>query len=436
MKPSRLAFAALLWHALLVGACQTSPLPTDLDPEPAPSAAARATRPEQEDSGYGALLASLDAKIATAQAAVETGHPNSWSPRERLAALLLERAQLTSRAEDYVHVQTVLDDAFAVAPRLSGPVLLAARFNTSIHRLDEADFYLGTIAEHAVVTHELHAGARLLAAQVALARGDYETARAVLEEFGAASPALVQTDLALYHAQTGDVAKAEALYKEAFDQTKPTDGRRRAWIRLQLAVLAMEHGRYEHALRTLQDADRELPGWWLIEEHIAEVLTLLGRDQDAVPLYEKVVRETELPQYLDALAAVYERLNRSEEARDLVTRAGAAWDRQLAELPESAMGHGLDHFLEHRTPEQALELAKRNHSVRPGGEAHVGLARAYLKAGQPHAAIEIVERALKTPYRSADLHDTAREAYAAVGATDAAEAQRALCLASNPRFQH
>ena len=216
----------------------------------------------------------------------------------------------------------------------------------------------------------------MLAARIAFARGDYEAARAVFEQFAAASPALVQTDLAIYHAQTGDPAKAEALYKEAFDQTKPTDGRQRAWIRLQLGILAMEHGRYEQALRTLKDADRDLPGWWLVEEHMAEVYTLLGRDQDAVALYEKVVRDTELPQYFDALAAVYERLNRREEARDLVARAGAAWDRQLAELPESAMGHGLEHFLEHRTPEQALELAKRNYSLRPGGEAHVGLARA------------------------------------------------------------
>jgi len=432
MKPSRLACVALLWHALLVGsACQAS-APTDL--ETAPSATPLGVRADEETQGYRALVASLDAKIASAQAAVENGHPNSWMPRERLAALLLDRAQLTGRPEHYLEVQAVLDDAFTMAPRLTGPVLLAARFNTSIHRLDEAELYLATIANHAVIKDDLRGGARLLAAQIALARGEYEAALPVLEELAAAMPTLV-TDLAIYHAQTGNTAKAEALYKEAFDETKPTDGRRRAWIRLQLAVLAMEHGQYEQALRSLKDADRDLPGWWLIEEHMAEVLTLLGRDRDAVGLYEKVVRDTGLPQYLDALAAVYERLGRHEEARDLVARAGAAWDRQLAALPESAMGHGLEHFLEHRTPEQALDLAKQNYSLRPGGEAHVALARAYLKAGQPDAAIEIVERALETPYRSADLHDAAREAYAAAGKADAAQEQRALCLALNPRFQ-
>ena len=98
------------------------------------------------------------------------------------------------------------------------------------------------------------------------------------------------------------------------------------------------------------------------------------------------------------------------------------------------MGHGLTHFLEHGTPEKALALAQQNYDVRPGGEAQIGLARAYLKAGQPSAAVELLERTLKTPYRSADLHDVARQAYAAVGRADAAAAQRVSCLALNPRY--
>ena len=311
---------------------------------------------------------------------------------------------------------------------------MAARFNVSIHRLEEAELYLTAIAHHAIVKDDLRAGARLLAAQIALARGDYEAARGVLEEFAAAKPELV-AELAIYYAQTGHPEKAEELYKKAFDQTKPSDGRRRAWIRLQLGLLAIEHGRYEDALRTLNYANRDLPGWWFVEEPIAETFTLLDRDIDAVPLYEKVAHDTGLPQHQDALAALYARLGRNEEARDLVARAGAAWEKELAELPEAAMGHGLEHYLRYGTPEQALELAKRNYSLRPGGEAQVGLARAYLKAGQPQAAIEVVERALQTPYRSAALHDTARQAYSAAGRLEEAGKQVDLCFALNPRFK-
>ncbi len=433
MNANRVACVALLWHALLLGsACQTSPQPP---PEQnLPTAATAAHRGGEEAKSYPALVAKLDRGVANARAALNTAHPTNWLVREHLAAALLERAQLTGRVEDYREAQTVLDDALRMAPRGSGPVLLAARFNVSIHRLDEAEGHLATIAGQAIVTRETKVGAHLIAAQIAFARGEYAEARAGLEQIAAASPALVQTELAIYHAATGATAEAESLYGQALAAAKPTDPRLRAWIRLQLGILAMQTGRYERALDTLREADAELPGWWLIEEHIAEVYTLLGRDKDAVPLYEKVVRDTELPQYLDALAAVYERLDRHEEARELVARAGAAWDRQLAVLPESAMGHGLTHFLEHGTPEKALALAQQNYDVRPGGEAQIGLARAYLKAGQPSAAVELLERTLKTPYRSADLHDVARQAYAAVGRADAAAAQRASCLALNPRY--
>jgi thioredoxin-like negative regulator of GroEL len=442
MDANRVACVALLWHALLLNsACQTSPQPqheqnlaSAVSSASAANAANAAPRGREEANSYRALLAKLDGGVAHARAALETAHPSNWLVREHLAALLLERAQLTGRVEDYREVQTVLDDAFGMAPRGSGPVLLAARFNVSIHRLDEAEGHLATIAEQAVVTRETKIGAHRIAAQIAFSRGEYAEAHAGLEQIAAASPALVRTELAIYHAATGATAKAEGLFGQALAAAKPADPRLRAWTRLQLGILAMQTGRYEQALDTLREADAELPGWWLIEEHIAEVYTLLGRDQDAVPLYEKVVRDTELPQYQGALAAVYERLNRHEEASELVARAGAAWDGQLAVLPESAMGHGLEFFLEHGTPEKALALAQQNYDVRPGGEAQIGLARAYLKAGQPAAAALLLERTLKTPYRSADLHDVARQAYAAVGRADAAEAQRASCLALNPRY--
>ncbi|MEJ7735059.1 MAG: hypothetical protein WKG00_38450 [Polyangiaceae bacterium] len=248
------------------------------------------------------------------------------------------------------------------------------------------------------------------------------------------SPALARPELALYDASTGKPAEAEALFQQALEEAKPDDGHGRAWLKLQLGIIAMHHGRYEDALSRLMDANSDFTGWWLVQEHIAEVYTLLGRDDEAAGLYERIVRDTELPQYMDALAGCYERMHRADEARALVARARAAWQQQLAELPESAMGHGLEHFLEHGNADEALDLARRNHDVRPGGEAQVGLARAYLAASQPAAALEVLEATLKTPYRTADLHDAAREAYAAVGKPDAAEAQRKACLALNPRY--
>jgi len=82
----------------------------------------------------------------------------------------------------------------------------------------------------------------------------------------------------------------------------------------------------------------------------------------------------------------------------------------------------------------ALELALANHALRPGGEAHVLLARAHLKAGQPAEALAVAERALATPYRTAGLHDVAAKAHAALGHKAESEAQISLCYAINPYF--
>ena len=137
MNANRVACVALLWHALLLGsACQTSPQPPPQQNQP--TAATAAHRGGEEAKTYPALVAKLDRGVANARAALNTAHPTNWLVREHLAAALLERAQLTGRVEDYREAQTVLDDAFLLAPLGSGPVLLAARFNVSIHRLDGA----------------------------------------------------------------------------------------------------------------------------------------------------------------------------------------------------------------------------------------------------------------------------------------------------------
>ena len=382
---------------------------------------------------YGSLLGELDERIADLQRRAGK-RPSDWLIRMHLGNALLERAGLTNQLDDFDRVQAVLDEAFAIAPVGSGPVVVAARFNFSIHRLEVAEKYLDMIDRRAVPRADDQLIARVLRAEIALQRGQYEAAFAELSAVAAVAPIAANAELALYHAKTGDPVKAEALLEAALATTSMNDPRRRAWMKLQLGIIAMDRGELVVALEHLQGAEAELPGWWLVQEHIAEIHNRRSEHGKAIAIYEELVRTADLPQHLDALAGLYKHTGEQAKAEALIARAAERWEQQLARYPESAMGHGLQHQLEFGTPARALALALANEAARPGGDAQVLLARAYLQSGRAAEALTVVERALGSPYRTARLHDVAAKAHAALGHTAAAEEQVALCLAINPGY--
>ncbi|MBC8071817.1 MAG: hypothetical protein IAG13_26055, partial [Deltaproteobacteria bacterium] len=342
---------------------------------------------EATRKGYTELLAETDQRIDALQSRVND-RPDDWLIRLHLGSVILERAGLTNDPDDFARVQALLDESFAIARTGSGPLLLAARFNFAIHRLQIAEHYLDLMDRRAMQKSEEQAVARVLRAQIAVQRGEYASAFEGLSEVAAALPAAATTELALYHAKTGNPAEAEALLEAALASTSADDPRRRAWLRLQLGLVAMNRGDHLQALERLRAADDELPGWWLVQEHIAEAYSRLDHHREAIAIYDELVRTGGLPQHMDALARAYQHAGEPELAEPLIARAAAAWEQQLASFPESAMGHGLEHHLQFGTPERALELALANFAVRPGGDARVALARAYLGAGRPIEALE------------------------------------------------
>ena len=110
--------------------------------------------------------------------------------------------------------------------------------------------------------------------------------------------------LAFLAAKTGDAAGAERLYAEAQEQLTAKEMRPYAWLELQRGVLDLERGDAAAALGRFERADRAYSGYWLIEEHLAEALHLLGRTDEAVARYRRVVARAPRPELLSALAGV------------------------------------------------------------------------------------------------------------------------------------
>jgi tetratricopeptide (TPR) repeat protein len=381
------------------------------------------------------LIDQLDVKIYSAELWSQR-EPGMWMPLDWIAGFHLERARLSGDYDDYARAEDALARAFALAPAKAGPVSTRARLNFSLHRLPQVDEDLARMAKKIVQNDNFKARRIGLKADTALQRGRYAEALAGFEDALRYKRNITgYARLARYRWLTGDFERAERLYDQAERTIAPgAANTTRAWLNLQRGLMDLDRGRHLDALAHYNDAARAVPGYWLVDEHIAEILTLEGRDAQALALYRDIIRRTNNPEFMDAVAGILRAQGDEPGAREMIQRARAAYDRRLARFPEAAYGHALDHFLDFaKDPAKTVALAEANHTLRPGGIAKTKLARAYLAAGRLDDARALVNVALASPYTSAALHMIASEVFAAAGAADKGTRQRALALAINPR---
>ena len=240
--------------------------------------------------------------------------------------------------------------------------------------------------------------------------------------------------LAQIHWKTGDFDSADGLHQDIAKILRRVKGEPLAWTHLQLGLMDLDRGRYEEALAHYRDADTVVPGYWLVHEHIAEV-TLLLRDRAlAAAIYDKVIEDTHgSPEFLDARAEMLREDGDEPGAAALIARAREAYEARLARFPEATYGHALDHFLTFGPVDRAVDLAEKNHALRPNGEAKTKLIQAWMQAGKKAEAAVLADELAASSWRTAEGHAAIAAAWDAVGRTQEAGTQRAAALAINPR---
>ncbi|MEZ4385315.1 MAG: hypothetical protein R3A79_28570, partial [Nannocystaceae bacterium] len=332
--------------------------------------------------------------------------------------------------------EATIAEAFALAGGETGPWMTRARLHFTLHRLDAAIADLDKMSERFFIDDRQQAAIDGLRADIAFQRGDYGVALAEFLRIADAKPNVTSlARLATYRWKTGDFDGADALYKRALEAYDGTAAQPRAWLRLMRGLLDLDRGRYHEAYAHYQHAEAELSGFWLIEEHIAEIRALLGDSAAAMDLYEDLIVRTENPEFMDALADLKEAHGDEARATALRTAAREAYEALLERYPEAAAGHALGHYLDRGdAPARALELAQANHAARPNGAAVIALAQALLAAGEGAQAQQTIEAALATKWSSAELHFVASEIFAARGDAERAAAELAAAKQINPRI--
>ncbi len=388
---------------------------SDAPTERPPKALTAAERAEQ----------GFDRKIAFHEHRLQA-QPSAWLHLDMVAAAQLGLAHLRGSYDPYDKAEDALRAAYTQAPAGAGPHLTRARLAFTLHRFDRVEPALRRVERALVIDSDVRRAVAELRAALAFQRGDLAAAEATLVRLIDERPTVTAlARLAQVRWKSGDFARAEAGFVAALALAPSSDGERRAWLELMRGLLDLDRDRFDEALAHYRAADAAFSGWYLVEEHIAEIHARKGEHERARRQYERLVARTNNPELMDALAATYAALGRSADARNMTARARRAYEAQLTKYPEASYGHALDHFLDAGDVARSVALAEKNAALRPNGEALAALAMAYHRAGRHDDATAVLDRAMNTAWRTPAIYATAADIFGATGATARAASARA-----------
>lgn len=375
---------------------------------------------------FAQRLAQADADVQAASLALEAA-PEVADNAVALTEALLERAWLSGQYTDFVDAEQALQrgrDALGQSPSFC---LVEARLQVTLHRLGLAAAALercGPFADPQMRER--------LEADLQFMRGDLLGALTSVRRRLNSHPSVSSwVQMAMLQEAAGAPEEAKALFRSAEDADHSGDPAQRAWLRLRRGHVALHQGRWEEARAVYLSADSALPGWWLIEEHLAEIEALMGESAAAEARYRSIIERTDLPEFMDSLAGLLADQGRDDEARTWIDRARDRYDERLNRFPEAAAGHALDHFLQF-DPSRALALAVANYAERPYAEPALGLARALVLSGQWPKALDLLKRHSAEGWASAEWRWVLGELL--IMAADAqGEGHQQAALSLNPR---
>jgi tetratricopeptide (TPR) repeat protein len=369
-------------------------------------------RGDDASAGAKSLIADLDQTIAFSRSRVAKADEPSWIDLQRVGEAYLTRARLTGSYDDYAEAASALERGDELAPPKSGPKHALARLNFALHRFDQVEPNLEVIEKRPLVDADSNAGLLGIRGDLALQQGQLDRALELYQrshELSASAASAAR--LGNFHLKTANFSAAQSAYDEASRLARPSSRLTRAWVHLQQGIFELERGRLDPAYASFSKADDVLPGWYLVEEHIAEVHARRGDYDKARAMYEEIVATVPSGEFMDALAEVYEASDEPVKAREMRAQARKAYERDLARFAEAAYGHALDHFLAGPDSARALELARSNYDTRPNPSSAVKLAQAHVRHGELEEARSHIEQAIESRWDTAELHATAARIY-------------------------
>jgi tetratricopeptide (TPR) repeat protein len=342
---------------------------------------------------------------------------------------LYQRAALTGNLVALEATDAVIDEAIRRI-RLPGDLyLLKANLAFQLHRLGDARRCL-----EAVPLLLTCAEGRALQADIEFQEGRYREARRGYEAVLVDNRTWdILARLAYFECKLGDAALADRLYLEAQDELTAKEMRSYAWVEVQRGLLDLAHGRHDDAGAHYRRADQAYSGYWLVAEHMAELLAAQGELKEAAARYEDVVAQAPRPDLHQALSQLYTLLGRHARAKScrVVARAGylqsthrggVHYYHHLADFYADVIEDGAE----------AVKWARKDIELRENFSTQAALAWASYRCGRFADAVEVIDRALSSGVKDAHLFAQAATIYRAAGRIEEGASYLQMAAAINP----
>jgi tetratricopeptide (TPR) repeat protein len=202
----------------------------------------------------------------------------------------------------------------------------------------------------------------------------------------------------------GDVEGADRLYQEAEDQLTAKEMRSFAWLEVQRGFLAFARGRFGAAQLHYRRADAGYPGYWLVEEHVAELLGAEGKYREAIELFERIASTAERPDLQQAIGELYEAAGQTEQARRRLDKALTLYLRSAERGEVHYYHHLADYYSDAALDRaEAVSWARADLQLRENFSTQAALAWALHRDGRFDEARSWIDRALSSGVVEAHL---------------------------------
>jgi tetratricopeptide (TPR) repeat protein len=345
--------------------------------------------------------------------------------------LLYQRASLAGDLAAFGKVEAALKRAIDEIGPAQDLYLLKANLDFKFHRLADVKMDLATGRELNETTQ-----GKVLRADLDFQEGRYDDARRGYEE-------TIQDDLswdnlarlAYLKWKFGDTSGADQLYADAEDELTAKEMRHYAWIELQRGVLDLRQGRYADAQAHYDRAGRAYSGYWLVDDHKAELSGAQGKFEEAAVLYERVIARAPKPELQQALGELYEMMGQKDHAEVWYEKSLNAYLDSAAQGDVHFYHHLVDFYADvRRDGREALKWARQDLELRRNFSTLAALAWALYRAGEFGEASKTMAEALASGASDAHLFYQAAMIHQAASVNGHADKYLKLAASINPLY--